>query len=176
MIRADSQPFLERLIGLSEVFRAPLSPAAQQMYFEAVQDLPLSPVLAALNTLARTAKFLPKPADIRALVEGDAETRIEQAWLTWRTAARRIGSYRPVVTADPVLAETLTAVFGGWAQACGADYSAEMWASKRKEFGRVYQVLAGRDLRGPRELPGLAPGRAVPLEAPPSTRALEAGC
>lgn len=175
MTRAESQPLLERLIGLSEVFRAPLSPAAQQLYFEALQDLDLPPVLAALGTLARTARWFPKPAEIRQLVEGDAEARVEQAWLAWRTAARRVGAYRPVLVADPVLAETLTAVFGGWVAACAADFSPEMWASKRKEFGRVYQVLAGRALTGPRELPGLAPGRPVPLEGQPSLRALGAG-
>lgn len=174
MTQADSAPLLERLIGLSEVFRTPLSPAAQQLYFEALQDLDVAPVLAALSTLARTARFFPKPADIRQLVEGDAEARIEQAWLTWRAAARRIGSYRPVVTDDPALAETLIAVFGGWVQACGAEFSPEMWASKRKEFSRTYSVFAARGLTGPRELPGLAPGCPVPLEAPARSALLEA--
>lgn len=174
MTPTDYQPLLERLIGLSEVFRVPLSPAAQALYVEALQDLALPPVLAALGTLVRTARWFPKPAEIRQLVEGDVEARVEQAWLTWRTAARRLGSYRTVVTDDPVLAETLTAVFGGWVQACGAEYSPEMWASKRKEFGRVYQVLAARGLTGPRQLPGLAPGRPVPLEAPTRPALLEA--
>jgi hypothetical protein len=69
---------------------------------------------------------------------------------------RIAGSYASVVVEDAALGETITALFGSWPAACLADLSPEMWASKRKEFGRVYRVMRQRNLDGVRYLPGIA--------------------
>jgi hypothetical protein len=58
------------------------------------------------------------------------------------------------VVTDPVLGETIVAMFQSWPAACVAELSPEMWAAKRKEFGRVYRTIAGRGLVGPRYLVG----------------------
>ena len=108
-----------------------------------------------VTAAVRTFKFMPKPAEIRVLAIGDTEDLAEQAWLNWKKAARIAGAYASIATDDPALGEALVSIFGGWPEACLIELSPEMWAAKRKEFGRVYRVMAERRLVGPRYLPGL---------------------
>ncbi len=167
MTKADAQTFLERLAGLSELFNAKLSPAVQQIYFNALKDLELSAVMEAMNATVCSSRFMPKPAELREMICGGTEDKAEQAWIGWRAAARQVGSYSSILTDDPALAETLMAVFGGWPQACGVSLSDEMWAAKRKEFGRVYRVMANRGLTGERYLAGtIEAGNAAFPERP----------
>lgn len=141
----DAPEFFGRLTALAELFDAQFSPAKSALYFDALADLSLEQAASAMNAAARSCKFMPRPAELRTMVLGDVNERVERAWLAWRTAARKVGQYRSLLLEDTVLAETLEAVFGSWPAACSAEYSAEMWASKRKEFDRVYRALSGRD-------------------------------
>lgn len=154
MTKADAETFLDRLAGLSEYFNVTLSPAVQQVWFHALKDLELVPVIEAMNSTVASAIFMPKVADIRQLVCGDNEDQAERAWLAFKEAAKVAGGYSSLLLDDAVLAETIVGVFGGWVQACRAELSQEMWASKRKEFGRVYRVFSTRGLRGSRYLAG----------------------
>ena len=151
---ADQSDFRLRLVTLGEVFDKKLSPQMVALYFGALRDLPLEAVIGAMNTLVTTAKFFPKPVEIRTLVLGDSETHEESAWITFRSAMGRIGAYSSVSIEDAALAESVIALFGSWPAACTAELSSEMWASKRKEFSRVYRVFLGRKVDGPRYLPG----------------------
>lgn len=152
---SDNDAFTARLVGLGELFDANLTPVKQALYFEALRDLPIELVVRALNLATRKCTFMPKPAELRKLAVGDDEDAAEKAWMAFQGAMRAIGSYTSLITADPALGETISTVFGSWPAACGADLSPEMWASKRKEFGRVYRVLVNRELVGARYLPGL---------------------
>jgi hypothetical protein len=152
---SDSGEFTRRLIALGEVFDANLTPVKQALYFEALRDIPFEAVARSLNLAVKACTFMPKPAELRKLAIGDAEDRVETAWLSFRRALTSAGGYTSVVIADPALAETIVALFGSWPQACEAEFSPEMWAAKRKEFGRVYRVMADRGLVGGRYLPGI---------------------
>lgn len=154
MIADDAPMFFQRLAGLSELFDAKFSDAKSELYFEALRDLSLVDVLWALNEATKRCKFMPRPVEIRDLAIGDIEDLTERAWQTWKTAARRLGSYRTFETDDTALADTLVSVFGGWPEACVAELSPEMWVAKRKEFGRVYQVFKLRGEVGHRGLAG----------------------
>ncbi len=151
----DSPQFLCRLVAIGEYFDAELSSVKQAQYFEALDDLPLDLVLRALKLSMRSCTFMPKASELRRLVLGDDVDQAEQAWMAFRLACRSAGSYSSLVLTDPALAETLITVFESWPKACAIDLSPEMWASKRKEFGRVYSVILGRQLHGPRYLAGL---------------------
>lgn len=155
MTPGDFETFSARLIELGEVFDASLSEAKQVLYFEALRDLALEDVLAALVAAVRTSTFMPRPAELRTIACGDAEDQAETAWMLLHEAMRRIGAYASIATVDAALGETIVALFGGWPEACRAEFSPEMWASKRKEFGRVYRVYQQRGLRGHRYLIGL---------------------
>lgn len=151
----DNTEFRNRLVTLAELFDLRLAPTRQALYFEALRDLPFDAVAHGLNQAARACTFFPKPAELRALAVGDEEDAAETAWMALRLAMRSAGSYASLVTADAALGEAIVAVFGGWPQVCALDLSAEMWANKRKEFGRVYRVLRSRGLSGSRYLAGI---------------------
>lgn len=155
MTTQDLAAFSARLVELAELFDAKLSQGKQALYFEALKDLERAAVFAALTEAARRCTFMPKPAELRAFAVGDGEDATERAWMACRTAMRVVGSYASLVVADPALGEAIVTLFGSWPAACSADLSPEMWASKRKEFGRVYRVLVHRGLVGSRYLPGI---------------------
>jgi hypothetical protein len=151
----DSDSFTRRLVGLGELFQANLTPMTQALYFEALRDPPFDRVLHALNTALRTCTFMPKPAELRFSILGDPDDAAESAWMTLRAAMRLVGAYASLVVADRVLGETIVAVFDSWPAACQLELSPEMWAAKRKEFGRVYRVNLERGLVGSKYLPGI---------------------
>lgn len=150
----DSGELVRRLNALGELYNVTLSPARKALYFEALRDLPFEAVAAALSQATRTCKFMPLPAEIRQLAVGDVEDAAESAWMAIRQAMQRAGAYASLVT-DAAVGEAVLAVFGSWPEACALDLSPEMWASKRKEFGRVYRVLTQRVLTGSRYLVGV---------------------
>jgi len=154
MTDTDFDGFIDRLVVLAEIFNAPLSTAAQLLYFEALKDLPVDAVHQALTTCLRSCTFMPKPSEIRQHVSGDLETATEAAWLDYKQLARTVGGYRSPLIADAALADALVAIFGSWEAACWTELSPEMWAAKRKEFGRVYRVMRERGGTEPRVLPG----------------------
>jgi hypothetical protein len=155
MIIDDNGEFARRLNTLAELFDAKLSPQRKALYFEALRDLPFEKVAVGLNQAAKVCKFFPKPAELRSLAVGDVDDAAEAAWMACRRAMTVVGGYTSLVTSNAVLGEAIAAVFGSWPEACALELSPEMWAAKRKEFGRVYRVLAGRGLDGARYLPGI---------------------
>lgn len=151
----DSSDFTRRLIALGELFDASLTPVRQALYFEALRDVPFPAVAHALNQAAKTCTFFPRPAELRALALGDAESVAEAAWMALKRAMSTAGGYASLVCPDAALGEAVLALWGSWPAACASELSPEMWAAKRKEFGRVYRVLSDRQLDGARYLPGI---------------------
>lgn len=157
MTNQDAGEFFRRLAVLSELFQgqgAAFSDAKAELYFEALRDLSLPQVLRALNEAVRTCTFMPKPAELRTLAIGDDEDTTELAWQEYKRLARAVGGYGSPTFTDPALADAVQAVFGSWELACWSDFTPEMWASKRKEFSRVYRAMAKRNEQDPKTLPG----------------------
>ena len=152
----DNGEFGRRLMALGEVFDVKISPQRAALYFEALRDLPFQAVAAALNAAVQGCKFFPKPVELRQFAQGDIEDVTEIAWLAAKKAMSKLGYMASVSVQDAALGETILAVFGSWVGACTIELSPEMWASKRKEFGRVYRVMRQRNLDGARYLPGEA--------------------
>lgn len=156
MTTDENGEFSRRLAALAEVFDVKLSAARVALYFESLRDLPLEVVVVAMNQALKGCKFFPRPIELREFAVGNSEDAAEKAWLSFRAALGRLGYMASVAIHDAALAETITAMFGTWAAACASDFSPEMWASKRKEFGRIYGVMRGRRLDGGRYLLGMA--------------------
>lgn len=158
MTPEEAEPFLAALAAVAEIFERELSDAAQTLYFDALKDLPLVGCLYALEEAARSNTFMPRPAELRRLANGstgDLEQATEAAWLTFKAVARAVGAYGSPTFDDPALADTIVAIFDTWERACWIDLSPEMWASKRKEFGRVYALFHERPGSvGPKTLDG----------------------
>lgn len=150
----DFDNFAGRLAALAELFDATLTPAKTLLYFEALKDLELEDVVTGFSLAARGCKFMPRPAEVRGFVIPDDADAAETAWLEYKRLARQIGGYISPTFEDAALADTLLAVFGAWTTACWIDLSPEMWASKRKEFDRVYRVMRQRMPDGAKALRG----------------------
>jgi len=156
MTNDDDRELVQRLTALAELFDVKLSAARMALYRETLREFALPEVVRALTHAAKTCTFFPKPAELRNLIVGDGEEAVEAAWMAFRGAMGRFGYMSSVVVRDAALGEAITALFGTWDAACAADLSPEMWASKRKEFGRVYRVLKQRRVEGVRYLVGAA--------------------
>lgn len=147
MTDADRPQFARVLAVLSQAFNESVSEQRAEAYWIALRDLDLDLFEAAAFEAMKTLEWFPKPVQLRELLDGAREDDIEHAWLEYKTLARRFGGYASPEM-DAALLEALTLVFGSWQAACWSDFSDEMWASKRKEFGRTYRVLRNRGLRG----------------------------
>lgn len=143
MTQDDSAEFIPRLVALAQLYNAPMSEMTQQLYFGGLEDLELSAVIRAMNEAVKACEFMPRPAKLRELAVGNTEDRAEIAWMEFKRVARLVGGYGSP-TLDPILADTILAVFGTWENACWLELSPEMWAAKRKEFGRTYHAIVTR--------------------------------
>ena len=150
----DRERFGVALFTLSEVFKDPMTPLRLEGYWMALEDLTIEQVELGASRCMRGSAFFPRPVAIREAVLGNPADATETAWMVWKLAATRVGAGVSLFVDDAALAETLIAVFGGWPEACVIELSPEMWAAKRKEFDRVYHVMLGRQLTGPRYLLG----------------------
>lgn len=145
-----------RLEGLAAYFDKPLNEIQSEIYVAGLEDLPLDTVLAAITQWVKTGRpFMPKVSELRELVVGTETDQAEHVWQQLHEAKRRAGAYASLVVSDAALATTVEALWGSWPAACAEDLSPEMWAARRKEFGRVYRVERLRAAPGPRHLVGL---------------------
>ncbi|HXJ36986.1 MAG TPA: hypothetical protein VMS22_23360 [Candidatus Eisenbacteria bacterium] len=67
MTKDDRAVFGRHLIALAETFAEPMSSARLYGYFAALTELPLPAVLRAIETALSTARFFPRPAELREL-------------------------------------------------------------------------------------------------------------
>lgn len=155
MTKQDAPHFFKRLALLAELFDVKnFSEGKSELYFNALEDMEWDDIEYALSEAAKRCKFMPRPVELREIVRGDDDTRIENAWIEFKQMARRIGSYGSPVFTDGAGARALIAIFGSWENACVFEASPEMWASKRKEFGRTYHAFEMRNETAPLRLTG----------------------
>lgn len=148
MTEDDRGRFGAALALLTEVLGGTgLSAPATEIYWRALRELPWPQVEQAFQRASVSCKFFPKPAELRELAgcglhdeQQALEDRAERAWQSWRRAAQSVGAYASLYCEDGATARALESVFGGWVEAARADLSPEMWASRRKEWGRVYRL------------------------------------
>jgi hypothetical protein len=112
----DAPQFARLLGGLGEVFNEPMSEIRARLYFEALKDLPLASIEAAVSRLIQGARFFPKPAEIRETLEGSVEDRARESWRRLLGALEHVGTYESVDFGDPILHAVVESL-GGWHQA-----------------------------------------------------------
>lgn len=66
MTDTDRPAFARALAELSAIFRQPFTSEQAELYFRALDDLPLHRVLRAVQHAIRTYRRFPRPADLRA--------------------------------------------------------------------------------------------------------------
>lgn len=150
MTEADFDRFSDLLGGLAEALDAPLSVVRIEGYFAALRDMDIDSVASAIGSAMRNSTFFPKPAELRAFIEGSAEDKANQAWETVMDALKHGGFWNSVAFRDGAIGQTINSVFGGWVACSEAlhNLSDEMITAKRKEFMGAYRnaVRQGREV------------------------------
>ena len=155
MTKEDRQAFSIALTRTAEVFGEALSVGRMQAYFEALGDLDSESVQAALRLVERTARFFPKPAEIREAIEGAPSDRALAAWTRVEAAREAIGPYQSVDFGDPILHATVRQL-GGWPEVAGwGRLDLKEAGFKRKEFLDTYALFLRRGCGQAAHLPGL---------------------
>lgn len=141
----------------------PLLEQAENLYFEAIKDLPFHAVKKAMEVALKTRQFFPAPAVIRELAAWSepqacqtpqdlAKEAAEAAAVKVRTAIADYGPYLTVVFDDPLIHEVLYRMFGGrncWVLICDHDEREMKWTMK--EFREKYADLWVRVRTGSRD-------------------------
>jgi hypothetical protein len=117
MTELDRVPFAEGLHALCETFNEPATDVKIEAYFDAMGQFEIATVLAAMKAALQRSKFMPRPADLRELIEGDGDEAATAAWGAVLREIRRVG-----YLGSPALDErTLGAVrelWGSWQRLC----------------------------------------------------------
>lgn len=149
----DHKLFLVNMATLSEVFDKQLSDTLLEVYWRILEPFDDSECMTIFKRIVIELKFFPKPAEFIEMLQGKKEHSATNAWLDVLGTVRRIGCYRSVRFADPIIHSVIQAM-GGWPRLADMRVDDEKW--KQKEFERLYQVLAENPRNGkhPEYLPG----------------------
>lgn len=138
----DKQPFKEAMEAMFAAFDREATKASFMGYWMGLQDMELRSVQAAVALAMRRCKFLPKPAELRELVEGPPETQAELAWNDVLKATA-LGPYKHIDFADKCINAVIRGL-GGWPSFLSrfTDAESEKWA--RIDFMKSYGRMQGR--------------------------------
>jgi len=149
---ADRPAFAEAIGILAETLGEPFSKLRIEGYWIALNDLPIEAVQTAILCRLKTATFFPKPAEIRAAIEGTTEDQAELAWRQVNQWIRSIGSYGypAALRTDDVLCGAVEAC-GGWQQLCLTEL--DQMTYQATAFKRAFGAMARREQMDRASLP-----------------------
>lgn len=117
MTEKDLEAFGAIMRGLCEVYGREMTPFLSRAYWETLRDLTIEEVeQAAIRYMRQPEKdcrFMPKPGDLRAMIDGTGNDTAAVAWSKVLRGMRDYGSYRSVAFDDPVIHRVIEDM-GGW--------------------------------------------------------------
>lgn len=146
MTEQDIQDFETVMKQLCVLFDKHCTADLTEIYFFALQDLSIDQFRQAAMKLANSAKFFPKPVEIRDAICGTSNDRASKAWDLFVTAVRMGGSWKSVYSADGALLHTVQIVYGSWLKACEMlpAVADPMFSAHRKQFIASYATAPAR--------------------------------
>jgi hypothetical protein len=117
MTEIDREPFAAALFALGDTFNEPMTRVRAEGYFDALSDYTLPQVNAAVRLSLRRCKFFPKPAELRELIEGDAEAASDAAWGAVLREIRRVG-YIGTPDLEERTLRAIRELWGSWQRLC----------------------------------------------------------
>lgn len=116
--KADERQFAELLFTLGEVMNEPVSPVRAEMYCRLLEDLPFADVRHAVHQYALSARFFPKPADLRDIALGNVDERADLAFAYVQREVRRVGWMGKPSWPDAETERAAMQLYGGWQRLC----------------------------------------------------------
>lgn len=144
MEERDLEEFSAVLGDVYALYGKECSRGVARLWWEALRGYTVREVRGALSahiTNADNGQFIPKPADVRRMLEGASDTRALQAWTKVDQAVRRVGPWESIIFDDSLIHAVL-ADMGGWTTLC--QVTDEEWPFKRNEFAKRYQGYVTR--------------------------------
>lgn len=140
----DADQFVCELGKTAECLGEAVSMTRAMLYFEALADLPVEAVVAALAACRRTQRFFPKPSELREAVVGTPGDAAVQAWARLLWAVEAVGTGESVDFADPALHATIEAM-GGWPEMYVLErLDGRDLGFRHAEFTRLYLTFSVR--------------------------------
>lgn len=145
MTSDDGESLFSVLDLIAEVYQRNVSAEHKALFFRILQRFDFPAVVSAFDTFMGTPDYgkygFPKPAQIVEIIEGSEADRESGAFMTLTRAVERIGVWKSVIVEDPVLADAVVAVYGGWVQACEMKHvlGDVGWNVQRREFVAGYR-------------------------------------
>lgn len=146
MDKADKQRFAALMTAASELYGKPLSAGVIGLYWQVISRFRIGDIEEALGRHIASpdvGQFMPKPADIVRMIEGSSQDVAAIAWSQFDSALRRVGTWRDVVFADPIIHRVVQDM-GGWI-AFGMKTEDE-WPFVAKDFQGRYRAYKSRGL------------------------------
>jgi hypothetical protein len=138
MEETDKKRFAELIAGLAQTFLTDVSIIDIENYWLFLRGYSIADMeLAIVNfcTSPEGNRFMPKPGELIAALEGNATQQAQQAWTKIINAIRQIGGDATVVFDDPLIHSVLRDM-GGWIRLCGMYSKDEPF--KQREFESRY--------------------------------------
>jgi hypothetical protein len=158
----DTKPFRECIAAMCVGFGQEATEATYMAYWMGLSDMALESVQRAVAMAMRNCRMIPRPIELRELVEGKQQDRVEIAWMEVQKAIP-LGPYKHVDFGDGVINATVRSL-GGWPNFLARFSSAEEEKWARNDFVKTYQRLinCGLSDEAMAYLPGMTEMQAVP--------------
>jgi hypothetical protein len=143
------------MTSIAELYNKKLSKPMLDIYWRCLGSYSLALIRTALNAHVLHpdgGQFMPKPADILRIINGDGETQALQAWGKVLQAIRMVGSYDSIVFDDAVIHAAIMDL-GGWIELCRNDTRSLVFIGR--QFEKIYSgYLQKLPARYPKQLTG----------------------
>lgn len=116
----EQEAFGKLMVGMGELYRCQISKMLIKIYWDILKAFCWQDVLKAFEAHAKdpdAGQFMPKPADIVRVIQGNSQCHGLEAWTKFEKAIRLVGPYRSVTFDDPII-HVVTQDMGGWIKLC----------------------------------------------------------
>jgi len=156
MDERDAMPFQEMINALGEVYGKTFSKFAMKLYWDTLKGYPLESLLRAGAGLAKSSKWMPKPADFVEAIDGGVGDRATIAWNKVKQAIGSAGAYKSVCFDDPTIHHAVRSM-GSWPELCRTTEKELPFVGKR--FEATYRAMVQNPPKDhPAKLIGISEG------------------
>lgn len=155
MTNHEMLAFAQLLTAISALYNKAISEMLIELYWRSLKRFEFQAVQNAFMAYidhTESGQFMPKPADIIRMIEGDVASQALQAWSKVEQAIRVIGRYSTIVFDDPIIHAVITDM-SGWIHLCNTSHKELNF--RANEFTKRYRgYLLKKPTVYPKQLTG----------------------
>ncbi len=152
----DKKRFAELMAGLAQTFVTDISTQDLENYWRFLRAYPIASIEKAILAYCVSPeghKFMPKPGEIVAALNGKNSEKSLLAWTKVIKAIRKVGASKTVIFDDSIIHSVIDDM-GGWIRLCGLQERELIF--QQREFERLYQCHVNHPrMEYPRQLAGI---------------------